>query len=49
MKRCLNCMEVHESIYEVCPYCGFVEKLHISDPIDLNPETRIAGRYIIGT
>lgn len=49
MKRCLNCMEVHESIYEVCPYCGFVEESYAGDPIDLKPGTRVAGRYIIGT
>lgn len=49
MKRCLNCMEVHESIYEVCPYCGFVEQLYDKDSIDINPGTIIADRYIVGT
>lgn len=49
MKRCLNCMEVYDEQYEICPYCGFKRGTPPKVASHLMPGTIIAGRYIIGT
>lgn len=49
MKRCLNCMEVYDEEYEVCPYCGHLRGTPPEVASHLMPGTVIAGRYIIGT
>ena len=49
MIRCLNCMEVYDEQYEVCPYCGYVRGTPPKVASHLAPGTVIAQRYIIGT
>lgn len=49
MERCLNCMEVYDEKYDVCPYCGFVRGTPPEVASHLVPGVVIADRYIIGT
>lgn len=49
MERCLNCMEIYDERYEVCPHCGFIRGTPPSVASHLMPGTVIADRYIIGT
>ena len=49
MERCLNCMEIYDEKYEVCPYCGFVKGTPPEVASHLMPGVIIANRYIIGT
>ncbi len=49
MKRCLNCMEIYQDEFDVCPFCGFVENTVSDIPYALPVGTVIADRYIIGT
>lgn len=49
MKRCLNCMEIYQDEFDVCPFCGYVENTVSEIPYALPASTVIADRYIIGT
>lgn len=49
MERCLNCMEIYDEKYDVCPYCGFVKGTLPAVASHLTPGVVIADRYIIGT
>ena len=49
MKRCLNCMEVYEDKFTICPYCGYMEGTPPKVASHLIPGTIIDDRYIIGT
>ncbi len=49
MKRCLNCMEIYQDGFDVCPFCGFVEGMASEIAYSLPPGTVVADRYIIGT
>lgn len=49
MNRCMNCMEVYDEKYNVCPYCGFERGTPPVVISHLVPGTIIAGRYIVGT
>lgn len=50
MKRCLNCMELIDDEYDVCPYCGFVEGTPPEIINHLYPGMKLNnGRYIVGT
>ena len=49
MKRCLNCMEIYQDEFDVCPLCGYVENTVSEIPYALPASTVIADRYIIGT
>lgn len=49
MKRCLNCMEIYQDEFNVCPFCGYVENTVSEIPYALPASTVIADRYIIGT
>lgn len=47
--RCLNCMQLYDDQYEVCPYCGFVIGTPPMEPYHLHPGVRLQNRYVIGT
>ena len=49
MERCLNCMEIYDEQYDICPYCGFKKNTPPDIKYHLYPGTVIANRYIIGT
>lgn len=47
--RCLNCMQIYDDQYEVCPYCGFIAGTPPTEPYHLYPGIRLQNRYVIGT
>lgn len=47
MKRCLNCMEVHDELLPSCPYCGWNGMWRKGDWLE--PGSILQGRYIVGT
>ena len=49
MERCLNCMEIYDEQYDICPYCGYKRGTPAKIKYHLQPGTVIADRYIIGT
>ncbi len=49
MARCLNCMEVYDDRYDICPYCGFQKGTPPKVASHLVPGTVLDDRYIIGT
>lgn len=49
MIRCLNCMEIYDEEYEVCPYCGCRKDVQPKVASHLRPGTVLEDRYIIGT
>lgn len=49
MVRCLNCMELHEEQYTVCPHCGFVAGTPPKEVYHLHPGMLLSDRYTIGT
>lgn len=49
MKRCVNCFELQDEQFSVCPYCGYYEGKGPKEPFFLHPGTRLNhDRYIIG-
>lgn len=49
MKRCLNCMEVYNETYDICPHCGYQRGTPPKVASHLVPGMVIDNRYIIGT
>lgn len=49
MERCLNCMELCQEQYEICPHCGYVKGTAPKEIYHLYPGTVLNDRYIIGT
>lgn len=49
MVRCLNCMEVFDEVFGVCPYCGFIIGAPAKEAYHLNPGTVLRDRYVVGT
>ena len=49
MKLCLNCMELYEKEYEVCPFCGYIHGAKAIKDSHLQPGTLINERYVVGT
>lgn len=49
MIRCLNCMEIFDEVYGVCPHCGFIPGSPPKEAYHLFPGTVLRGRYIVGT
>lgn len=47
--RCLNCMQIYDDQYDVCPYCGFIAGTPPTEPYHLHPGIRLQERYVIGT
>ena len=47
-KRCMGCMEEISPDLEVCPHCGYRKGTLAKEIIHLEPETILAGRYIVG-
>lgn len=47
-KRCMGCMEEISPDLEVCPHCGYRKGTPAKEIIHLEPETILAGRYIVG-
>ncbi len=47
--RCLNCMQIYDDRYEVCPHCGYVRDTPPAELYHLYPGTRLQERYVIGT
>lgn len=45
---CLGCMEKIKDIYDVCPYCGYVDGTPAKEAYHLTPGTVINGKYIVG-
>ena len=48
MKRCFSCFKEFEEKYAVCPHCGQPEITKAKEPIQLEPGTVLANRYIVG-
>lgn len=46
--RCMGCMEKLTSDLDVCPQCGYKKGTPPNEIYYLEPETILAGRYIIG-
>lgn len=47
--RCLNCMQIYDERYEVCPHCGYIRNTPPEELYHLYPGTRLQDRYVIGT
>lgn len=47
--RCLNCMQIYDERYEVCPHCGYIRNTPPEELYHLYPGTRLQERYVIGT
>ncbi len=47
-KRCMGCMEVFGSEFQICPHCGYVEGTLAEEAIHMNPGTLLHDRYIVG-
>lgn len=46
--RCMGCMEEFSPDLDVCPHCGYKKGTPPKEIYYLEPETILAGRYIIG-
>lgn len=46
--RCMGCMEEIAPDIEVCPHCGYKKGTSAKEIFHLEPETILAGRYVIG-
>lgn len=46
--RCMGCMEELSPDLDVCPHCGYKKGTPPENALYLEPETILAGRYIIG-
>lgn len=46
--RCMGCMEEIAPDIEVCPHCGYKKGTPAKEIFHLEPETILAGRYVIG-
>lgn len=46
--RCMGCMEEFDDTRTECPYCGFIKGTPANELYHLQPESILAGRYIIG-
>lgn len=49
MVRCLNCMEIFDETFGVCPRCGFIPGTPPKEAYHLNPGTVLRERYVVGT
>lgn len=49
MTRCLNCMNLFDETYGVCPHCGFIPGTPPKEAYHLYPGTILRGRYMVGT
>ena len=47
-KRCYGCMELYESEYDICPYCGYIYGSHAEEAVHMEPGTLLHDRYKIG-
>ncbi|MBS7398075.1 MAG: PASTA domain-containing protein, partial [Ruminiclostridium sp.] len=47
-KRCYGCMELYESEYDICPYCGYIYGSHAEEAVHMEPGTLLHDRYTIG-
>lgn len=47
--RCLNCMQIYDERYEVCPHCGYIRNTPPEELYHLYPGTCLQERYVIGT
>lgn len=45
---CMSCMELYDSAYDVCPYCGNTENHKPKELLHLEPGTLLKKRYIVG-
>ena len=43
--RCMGCMELYNSRYRVCPYCGYIRGTNSKEIRDLPPGTRLDLHY----
>nr|MBQ6241787.1 PASTA domain-containing protein [Lachnospiraceae bacterium] len=48
LTRCINCLQQYDSVYVVCPHCGYVPGTPAEEAIHMPPGTRLHGRYTIG-
>lgn len=46
--RCMQCMELYDDEYEVCPHCGFLRGTEPTEIYHLKPETILHERYCVG-
>ena len=49
MVRCLNCMEMYDEKFGVCPRCGFIPGTPPKEAYHLHPGMLLEDRYMIGT
>ncbi|AYA99591.1 serine/threonine protein kinase [Lachnoanaerobaculum umeaense] len=47
--RCLNCMQIYDEEYGVCPHCGYVPSGNAKELYQLTPGIVLNNRYLIGT
>ena len=46
--KCARCFREYNAQDSKCPYCGYSEKNHPSEPQYLHTGTMLASRYYIG-
>lgn len=49
MIRCLNCMQIFDEQYEVCPHCGQIAGAPPEIAFHIYPGTLLNNKYVIGT
>lgn len=47
-KRCMGCMEIYDARFDLCPHCGYWEKMPVDGLLHLDPGTILMERYIVG-
>ena len=47
-QRCLGCMEIFGSEFQICPHCGYVVGTNAEEATHMEPGTLLYDRYIIG-
>lgn len=47
--RCLNCMNIYDDQFNVCPHCGFERWTPPDEPYHLHPGVMLNDRFIVGT
>ena len=47
-RRCMGCMKLYSSEFDICPYCGYEVGEGVGQLLHLDPGTKLKERYLIG-
>ena len=46
--RCVNCTELYDDSFNMCPHCGYCDGDEAEEPIHIAPGTILHNRYVVG-